>query len=269
MRTAIGLFGAVFNRIYIARFDRTGTKIDKLCHVPILYVPRSRIFTKDWISNEESNKDIYEKFYGVYPRICFEFEGMSYRQAVQLQKTAKIRVGSQFGFTPTPYTLGFSMHIVARDQNTALQVVEQIIPRFKPSMTIECDHEVFDNINKDVRINLIDISLEDNATDYDEKRIVVYTLNFEMEIDFYGYVKGADIEIAKTGECGIDVEVPIMELCPDDGGGSELGEQIEKIIVDYHDLKVWPKFWPTLERDIITKDGVETVQATHPIPLED
>nr|CAI3971262.1 tail sheath stabilizer [Ochrobactrum phage ORM_20] len=268
VRTAIGIFGALFNRIYIARFDKTGTKIDKLCHVPILYVPRSKIYAKDWFQNQESNKDIYEKFFGVYPRISYEFAGMSYRPAVQLQKAAKVRSQNQFGGTPVPYILNFNMNISAIDNLTALQVLEQIIPYFKPSYVAECDHEVFDNLNKDIRINLVGINLEDNYGDYENSRTVTYALQFEMEVSFFPYVKGADVELSKVGECGIEVEVPILELCPNPGEGGNDGEIIEKIIVDYHDMAVWPKFWPTIERDIITKDGVETVEATHPIPLD-
>ena len=269
VRTAIGIFGALFNRIYIARFDETGTKIDKLCHVPILYVPRSRMFNKPWHENQEHNKDIYMKFFGVYPRITYEFSGMSYRAAVQLQQNRNVKVGSQFGKVPVPYTLNFNMNIIARDNLTALQVLEQIIPYFKPSYIVECDSEVFDNINKDVRVSLVGISHEDNYEDYDTYRTVTYSLQFEMDISIYPYVVGADLELTKVGECGIEVEAPIMELCPNPGeGGGGDGQIIDKIIVDWHDMKVWPKFWPVIERDIITEDGVVTVEATEPIPKD-
>lgn len=257
IRTAIGIFGAMFNRIYIARFDKTGTKIDKLCHVPILYVPRSRMFTKEWLKNEDSNRDIYERFYGVYPRICYEFNGMSYRSSVQLQKFAKSRSGHQFGYTPAPYTLTFTMNVIARDNLTALQVVEQILPYFKPSYVIECDSEVFDNINKDVKVNLTNITPNDDYDDLGNIRTVSYSLEFEMEVDLYGYVKGADLELTKIGECGIPVEAPIMELCPNPGEGEGMGEIIDTVVVDWHDIQVWSKFYPTLERDIIfqAEDG--------------
>ena len=269
VRTAIGIFGAMFNRIYIARFDKTGTKIDKLCHVPILYVPRSRMYTKEWFENQESDRHIYEKFWMTFPRICFEFTGMTYRPAVQLQKHLSQQRGSQHGKVPAPYTINFSMSISALDDLTALQVLEQIVPYFKPDYIIECDSEVFDNINKDVQVSLVGVNREDNYGDYDDRRIVTYTLQFEMNVSFYPYVVGADVELSKVGECGIEVEVPIVELCPGEGEGGTDGQIIEKIVVDWHDMKVWPKFWPTIERDIITADGVKSVEPTHPIPLDD
>lgn len=254
IRKSIALFGAVFSRIYIARFSTDGTKIDKLVHVPIIHMPRSKMYAKDFGANSEGEKELYARFFEVFPRITFELTGLSYRSGSQLQPAARFISGNkQFSKIPVPYDLEIRMNVVSRDQSTALQVIEQILPYFKPSLTVGCKHEVYDDQEKDSMITLTGISLDDDYPDNDSIRVVAYQLTFTMKTDLFPYTKGADVELAKTGECDIDVEVPIVELCPGPGDEGE-GELIERVIIDYHDLKVYPDFMPVLERETITQE---------------
>lgn len=254
VRTVIGIFGYVFNRILISRFSDDGTAIDKLVHVPIIHVPRSRIY-KHIPANDElvAQTKFFEKYYAVFPRMAFQFNGLTYKADEQLSPSINYKSGRQFGKVPAPYELDFSLVVVARGQLDALQVVEQIIPMFRPNLVVELKSEVFDLNTRQINIHLSSISHEDNYEDLETERFVTYTLNFTVSTPFWGFVTNADIEYAKFVECGGKVDVPIDENWPGNpDDGSETDVLIEKVVVDLHDIGVWPQIWPTLERWTLT-----------------
>ena len=252
VRTDIGIFGSLFNRIFVARFSNDGKSIDKLIHVPILYSPRSRIFKESSTPEVGGMENVYKKFYETYPRMGFALTGLSYNAAKQLPPSLNARAGKQHGKVPAPYELSFVLTIVAKSQFEALQIVEQIIPHFKPNITLSVKSEVFDKRTRDFTVHLNSVAFEDDYDNLDKERYVVYNLEFTVRTSFWSYVHGADIELAKFVECGGKVDIPIDENWPGDGDNESDGVLIEKVIMDTHHFGVWPQIWPTIERETIT-----------------
>ena len=71
---------------------------------------------------------------------------------------------------------------------TALQIVEQIFPFFTPQYTVTV--KPFSNIpdlTEDVPITLSSTNFSDDFEGaIEQRRTIVYTLSFEMKINFYG-----------------------------------------------------------------------------------
>jgi hypothetical protein len=129
------------------------------------------------------------------PRMSFEIVAISYDQTRQLPKTNYIRKpnsgdgnSSYKYYTPVPYIINFQLNVYAKQQDDALQIVEQILPYFNPQYTVSMkpiDNEP--SIIEDTPITLQGISfLDDYEGPMEQRRSIVYTLDFEMKIAFYG-----------------------------------------------------------------------------------
>ena len=89
-------------------------------------------------------------------------------------------------FTAT-YNINFDLNVYAKSQDDALQIVEQIFPFFTPQYTVSV--KPFSNIalSEDVPITLTSVSFTDDFEGaIEQRRTIVYTLSFEMKINFHG-----------------------------------------------------------------------------------
>ena len=82
----------------------------------------------------------------------------------------------------------FDLNIYAKHHDDALQIVEQIFPYFTPQYTLSMKPlDDYQEIVDDIPLTLNGTSFTD---DYDgpeeQRRIIVYTLSFDMKLDFYG-----------------------------------------------------------------------------------
>ena len=91
-------------------------------------------------------------------------------------------------FSHTPYNINFDLNIYAKSQDDALQIVEQIFPFFTPQYTVTV--KPFSNITdltEDVPITLTSTNFSDDFEGaIEQRRTIIYTLSFEMKINFYG-----------------------------------------------------------------------------------
>ena len=96
-------------------------------------------------------------------------------------------VSRQKIFSHTPYNINFDLNIYAKSQDDALQIVEQIFPFFTPQYTVTV--KPFSNISdltEDVPITLTSTNFSDDFEGaIEQRRTIVYTLSFEMKINFY------------------------------------------------------------------------------------
>ena len=128
------------------------------------------------------------------PRMYFEMTGIQYDQArktspIQKYKTVvadnanEVRVQ----YVPVPYTINFELGILAKDQDTGLQILEQILPFFQPTFNITINMIPDMSEKRDVAITLDGINMEDDWDEsFLERRLVVYTLNFSAKSYLYG-----------------------------------------------------------------------------------
>ena len=97
-------------------------------------------------------------------------------------------VSRQKIFSHTPNNINFDLNIYAKSQDDALQIVEQIFPFFTPQYTVTV--KPFSNITdltEDVPITLTSTNFSDDFEgSIEQRRTIIYTLSFEMKINFYG-----------------------------------------------------------------------------------
>jgi hypothetical protein len=87
-----------------------------------------------------------------------------------------------------PYNVSFSLSVYAKTQDDALQVVEQIIPYFAPQYTLTVKPFADQpEIKEDVPVVLTGLDFQDDFEGpLEQRRTIIYTLNFEMKVNFYG-----------------------------------------------------------------------------------
>ena len=92
------------------------------------------------------------------------------------QKTSSGEVDTQFA--EVPYTVGFSLSVVSRTMDDALQIVEQIVPYFTPEFTVTLNFSDM-NTKIDVPIILNSVTPEiDYEGDTSTQRSVIFNLEF-------------------------------------------------------------------------------------------
>ena len=191
MRKVVVAFGTIFNNINIVRTNSSGV-VTQSMKVPLAYGPKNKFLTR---LREDPN--LNKKVSLTLPRIGFEISGISYdssRKLNSIQKLKKVNsstdgktVSSQF--MPVPYNMDFSLFVMAKSSDDALQIVEQILPFFQPDYTITLNDNTSMGTTRDVPIILNGVSYEDSIDgDFTERRVLMYTLTFTSKFYLYGPV---------------------------------------------------------------------------------
>lgn len=192
VRTAVSIFGSLFNNLYVLRHNSSGETISQV-KVPLSYAPKRNFLARiQQMQNGEQNERVVAM---KLPRCSFEITSMAYDATRQLQKTQQISKqlsGSTVKrtklYTSTPYNMGFDLNIYAKSQDDALQIVEQILPYFAPQYTLTMKpFSDITSLTEDVPITLTGVTFNDDFEGaIEQRRTIVYTLSFEMKISFYG-----------------------------------------------------------------------------------
>ena len=189
IRRTIAAFGTIFNDIKVLRKGNDG-EVKNIMRVPLAYGPKQKFLAR--IEGQSSLTD--PKVAIKLPRMSFEITSLAYDAASKLPKMNQIVRGTGATrdaiYTSAPYNMGIQLSIMAKNQDDALQVIEQIIPYFQPEYTITINEVPELGIKSDVPITLSSIGLaEDYEGDFLSRRAIVYTLDFELKVKFYGPVQ--------------------------------------------------------------------------------
>ena len=191
VRTAVSVFGSLFNNLHVLRTNSSNQVISQV-KVPLSYAKKRDFLSRiEDIGTGESEYKLAIKL----PRMSFEITSMTYDATRQLPKVNTMStaiqnsvVSRQRLYSATPYTIGFALNIYAKNQDDALQVVEQILPYFTPQYTVTV--KPFTDIPtllEDVPITLSSVSMnDDQGTELGSPRTIVYTLAFDMDILLHG-----------------------------------------------------------------------------------
>ena len=127
--------------------------------------------------------------------MSFEISGsLLYDSNRQLSSQVECQIQTADGLTttavsPAPYSVPFQLNVYGKTQNDVLQIVEQIIPYFRPSITREYFPITGQPWTDEVTFSLQSVSVEDTFdTDFDSNRVIIYTLDFEARINIYGFI---------------------------------------------------------------------------------
>ena len=192
VRTAVSVFGSLFNNIHVIRQNKAGGVISQI-KVPLAYAQRRQFLSR--IEEMEQGQDAERKVAIKLPRMSFEITNMVYDAARQLPKmnafTSAVNnsvVNRQKLYSATPYIVSFQLNVYAKNQDDALQIVEQILPYFTPQYTVTV--KPFTDIPtllEDVPISLGSVVMQDNFEGaLGDRRTIVYSLDFDMKILLHG-----------------------------------------------------------------------------------
>tara|TARA_Y100000004_G_scaffold171372_1_gene207304 strand:- start:308 stop:2620 length:2313 start_codon:yes stop_codon:yes gene_type:complete len=184
IKRIVSVFGTLFNNITIGR--HSGNKISNIQRVPISYGPRNKFSSR-------MNKDLDgEKIAIKIPRMSFEITSIDYDTSTKLNRlnTTLTVAGNSPAkrkkmYQSVPYTLGMQLNILARNQEDALQILEQILPTFSPEYTVTVKDIEGPNSKTDVPFILNGVSFTDDYEgDYTGRRTLIYTLDFTVRVRF-------------------------------------------------------------------------------------
>lgn len=188
-RRYVAVFGTLFNDMKITRKDNSNQTIQEML-VPINYAPMEKI-----ISRLEQDPNFSAPALTL-PRMSFEITGMTYnpeRKLTSLTRQIQTSVDPNLRdklYTPAPYDIDFRLNIMAKYNEDGTKILEQILPFFKPDITVSVRLiDAFD-LYLDIPIVLNGVSLEDTyEADYVTRRTLIWTLNFTLKGYYFGPVQ--------------------------------------------------------------------------------
>jgi hypothetical protein len=203
IRKSVAIFGRLFNNIYVVRKNSAGGVLNQL-KVPLAYAPKMKYLER---IRENPSLENDTKVAIKLPRMSFEIINIDYDLSRQLTKVSNFNtVGSsplnrQKFYSPVPYNIDFQLNIYAKNQDDALQIVEQILPTFNPqyTLTIKPFKEVYPDFLEDVPIVIQSVTFNDDFEGpLESRRTIIYTLTFQMKVQFYGAIENKDIIRSST-----------------------------------------------------------------------
>ena len=195
VRKNIIAFGTLFNNLTMKSTDPSdGTVLEEI-KVPLAYGPKQKFLVR--LEENQSNRKVAITL----PRLYFEMTGIEYDSSrktspIQKYKTIIADNGNEVRtqYVPVPYNLNFELGVIAKSQDDALQITEQILPYFQPSFSVTLNMIPDMNEKRDVAIVLNNISHEDEWDDsFYERRYIIYTLRFTMKSYLYGPYNTSDV----------------------------------------------------------------------------
>jgi hypothetical protein len=186
-RTIVG-FGNLFKDIHIQKVDKSKNVINDM-KVPLAYGPMQK-----FLARLEQQAELDQATQITLPRISFEMNSITYdgtrkTQPTKMFKTTDKGEKLQKVYLPVPYNVGIELTVMAKLNEDALQIVEQILPYFQPSFNITVD--LVDTIGekRDIPVVLDSINFSDDYEgDFSGRRLLLYTLNFTAKTYLFGPV---------------------------------------------------------------------------------
>jgi len=191
VRKCVAIFGALFNNLYVVR---TNSQVK----VPLSYAPKRKFLERIRENPDLDNTQVAIKL----PRMSFEIVSFDYDLQRQLTKvsnfntTGTANTNRQKFFSPVPYNINFQLNIYAKNQDDALQIVEQILPTFNPqySLTISPFQTEFPTFKEDIPIAIQGLSFSDDFEGaVEQRRTIIYTMDFQMKVSFHGPISTSSV----------------------------------------------------------------------------
>lgn len=228
IKKAVVAFGSLFNDIDIVRSDEQGTQIRKF-KVPLSYIPKKEFYRllveKSKVDREDDNSPAGVGSF--LPRMSFVVRNIDYdpsRKTNTLNKMyAQLPSGGVLSTYPrVPYKIHFELGIYTKKWEDGLQILEQILPYFGPSVTLSYRPlNNYANVIDNMIVNLEDVAPEfkDEGAFDDNLGIYIWTLTFSSSIYLYGL--GSTVGLIRTvettfidGDFGLELSRIIVQVDP-------------------------------------------------------
>lgn len=186
-------FGSLFDDIYVTKTDASKKEVQRI-KVPITYGPKEK-----WLVRLEQDPDILKEKAVILPRMAFEMSTIvpdptrqfnkTYRQAYQYNSTNRL-----YQYNPVPWNIHFSLYVMTKYVEDGFQIVEQIFPFFSQAWTVTVNVIPEMNLRDDIPIIMESVTQEDSFDgSFEQRRLVMWTLNFVAKANFYGPITNQSI----------------------------------------------------------------------------
>jgi hypothetical protein len=256
-RKIIVAFGTLFNNITITRKD------DKNITVPLTYASKEKFYI-----TLQQNYKLDRMSNLILPRMGFVITDMGYDFERKQSSIGKFHAHSMDDrshkkmFLPVPWDINIDLSIYSRNMSDGLQILEQIIPFFKPSFNITINELDPMGVMRDIPIILDSISHDDTSEGdvADGFRLLRWDLSFTIKANYYGPVQDqkvikrvyVDYYTSTDGEYVEDVdERYYVEVDPIDARQEDLWDFNEELISS-HDSN--NRVIPPVEADLGGKE---------------
>jgi hypothetical protein len=191
IRKMVVAFGNLFNEIKLSRYDEQGNEVETFL-VPIVYGGKEK-----YVSRLEGDPNLDKKVQVSLPIISFEMTNMSYDVSRKMntfirelseQRTLAI-------YDPVPFDFDFSLFVYVRNVEDGAQIMEKILPYFKPDLTLPVNLIPEMGIVKQIPVIFRDVQQNvEYEGDYNSKiRTIIWSLNFTLKGYLYGPTSDAKV----------------------------------------------------------------------------
>lgn len=198
LKNIITIFGAIFSDIYIKRSTGDGYEFQEI-KVPLSYAPKQRALVR---LKQNPNIDVKQAEITL-PRLAYEIVSINYDPARKISPVSQSRNMQQnqpnnnyvnHMNSPTPYDVHINLYAYAKNQDDALQIVEQIFPFFNPDLNVTINAVPQMNFVENIPIILDSVSYEDDYEgNMETRRAIIWTLSFTAKMNFYGPITTSGI----------------------------------------------------------------------------
>mgnify|MGYP003347828652 CR=1 FL=1 len=185
IRKIVVAFGTLFNEINLIRYNKAGNVEYERIKVPLVYASKEKFLTRT-----TSDPTLTKSIATTLPRMSFEMTGLEYDSSRKQQSlirnfaynTTTNNLLAQYA--PVPYDFTFTMSIYVRNTEDGTQIVEQILPFFKPDFTVTVDMIADMDQKYDLPIILNSVN---TTTDYEgglqdgTTRLITWDLEFTVK----------------------------------------------------------------------------------------
>ena len=231
-RCIIG-FGSVFSNILVKRY--INGILNETLRVPVNYGSSKKYTTRLQVRPEINEIPTAISL----PRISFDLQGVRYDTERKLTPTANYRTVQNVGnqsisqYMPIPYNLSINLSILAKNQDDGLQILEQILPKFQPALTMSMVMVSETSEERDIPIVLNNVQYTDEYEgDYTDRSYLEWSLSFTIKtylfgpvdtqkdirhvfIDYHGNISGPGSEVVERQRFDV-LSTDIPPLAPEE-----------------------------------------------------
>lgn len=208
-RSLIAAFGQIFNDIVVNRYSDNGNRgtVLNTIKVPISYAPIDKILVQLQQKQEpqqltkETGLPTKTRTKISLPRLSYQITNYQYDSERKLNTLGQTispntnNIGTYLmQLNPVPYDISFEVAIMVKNNADGLQIIEQILPSFAPSYTINLSVIPEMGLERDVPVILANITQDDRFEGVpEENRILIWRLNFVCKAMIYPVIKDAGL----------------------------------------------------------------------------
>jgi len=189
IRKYVVTFGTLFNGMTIHRKD------GKIIDVPLTYASKEKFYLRLAQNPELTKQESID-----LPRMGFILSDFMYdaeRKQPSLGKFTEETLDSmkrKSMYLPVPYDFIFDLAVYTRNVEDGLQIIEQIIPFFKPSFNVTINELNEMGVVRDIPIILDSVTgaIEDEG-EFTQERVVRWDLQFTLKGNLYGPIRDQKI----------------------------------------------------------------------------